>query len=272
MRQRSTSNAQRSTSNADPSGVGRWALGVGRWTLSARLREVRQSRQMTLDGLARAVGCSKAYLSMIENGRVVNPPSARILGAVEEALGIGDGSLRKLADWESTPQTVKDALAGRGPDLAPLEFPLRPAPLINRVAAGPVAEFTDLDYPVDVADEYVPSPLAGEPNAFAARVVGDSMAPEYREGEIVLFSPNREVVDGADCFVRLLPDQVTTFKRVFFEEGGRVRLQPLNGDYPAQSVELDQVTALWPAVMRIVPINPGGAAGQEASRQGIQEQ
>lgn len=48
-----------------------------------------------------------------------------------------------------------------------------------------------------VAEEYVRSPDLADPDAFTARVVGDSMAPDYREGDIVIFSPARRAACAA---------------------------------------------------------------------------
>ncbi|MGQ0629172.1 MAG: helix-turn-helix domain-containing protein [Phycisphaerales bacterium] len=136
-------------------------------------------------------------------------------------------------------------------------------PVINSVAAGYPAEFTDLGYPARVADSYVRSPDVRDPDAFAARVVGDSMEPLYVEGDIVVFSPARALVvsagpggdrsaAGVDCFVRLEPDHESTFKRVFFERDGQgrevVRLQPLNPKYAARVVGREQVAGCYAAV------------------------
>jgi len=131
----------------------------------------------------------------------------------------------------------------------------RRIPVINRVAAGYPREFTDLDYPRSIADDYVSCPDISDPDAFAARVVGDSMAPDYREGEIVVFSPALPTPDGCDCFVRLERDNETTFKRVHFEDdGATIRLQPINGRYRARRVRREEVTGLWAAayVLRAV--------------------
>ncbi|MFT5423458.1 MAG: repressor LexA [Phycisphaerales bacterium] len=131
-------------------------------------------------------------------------------------------------------------------------------PLINSVTAGYPADFTDLGYPARVADEYVRSPDLADPDAFAARVVGDSMEPEYREGDLVIFSPAMEVVSGNDCFVRLEPDHESTFKRVYFEtdEGGgeRIRIQPINNRYPPKTVPREDVAGLYRAaqIMRAI--------------------
>ena len=122
-------------------------------------------------------------------------------------------------------------------------------PIINKVAAGYPQHFTDLDYPTSVADDYLRVPDLHDPQAFAARVVGDSMEPDYREGDIVVFSPNTPARSGNDCFVRFDGDFSTTFKR-FYQDEERIRLQPLNSRYPAQSYERERVTGLWPAVFR----------------------
>ncbi len=142
----------------------------------------------------------------------------------------------------------------------------REIPLINKVAAGYPTEFTDLGYPARVADEYVRVPSGGDledPDAFAARVVGDSMEPEYREGDVIVFSPGKAVKRGDDCFVRLEKDGETTFKRVYFEgEGnedgdGWIRLQPLNNAYPARVVRREEVAGLYAAVTWIRRLGGG---------------
>jgi len=134
-------------------------------------------------------------------------------------------------------------------------------PVINKVAAGYPREFTDLDYPASIADEYIACPDVADPDAFAARVVGDSMAPDYREGEIVVFSPVLPTPAGSDCFVRLERDNETTFKRVFFEDDGRtIVLKPVNGQYKPRRVMREDVGGMYAAayVMRKV----GAASGR----------
>lgn len=122
-------------------------------------------------------------------------------------------------------------------------------PLINSVVAGYPREFTDMGYPARVADEYVLSPDVDDPDAFAARVVGESMLPDYREGDIVVFSPARVVKSGMDCFVRLERDHETTFKRVVIEEeAGMVRLVALNRSFAERVVAREDVAMMCAAV------------------------
>lgn len=134
---------------------------------------------------------------------------------------------------------------------APIPLPVQ-VPVINSVQAGYPSEFTDLGYPARVADSYVSAPDVMDPDAFAARVVGDSMSPTYREGDIVVFSPERDTKPGSDCFVRFERDGETTFKRVYFETGSGgeelIRLQPLNSAYPPQEVGREEVAGLYTAV------------------------
>jgi phage repressor protein C with HTH and peptisase S24 domain len=132
---------------------------------------------------------------------------------------------------------------------------LRRIPIINGVAAGYPAEFTDLDYPAGVADAYVGAPPdLDDPGAFAVRVVGDSMEPRYREGDIVLFAPSAAVRSGDDCYVRFTPESpqgaTAMFKRVYFDNATEARLQPLNERYPPTVVPLEHIAGLYRAVCR----------------------
>lgn len=314
-----------------------------------RLRDLREAKGLTLQQLALAAGCTKGYLSSVENQKR-GVPTDDMLARLERALQLPEGELVRAAGWERTPAPVRrevvklaareaahrererklasifsksgidssgrllgaldeayksgelasilglsasqsggtDDRAARGGETSAARSSRTPligtlarvlpfeVPLINKVVAGYPREFTDLGYPARVADEYVRCPDIDDPDAFAARVVGDSMLPEYREGDIVVFSPLREIRSGMDCFARLEPDGETTFKRVFFEaatepprpsssdaasergdaavkfegeaSGVKVRLQPLNPAYPARVVEREQVGGLYAAV------------------------
>lgn len=305
------------------------------------VRQHRLDHGLTLDALAKATGISKPYLSNIENGTTPGPPSAGKLEILERALGVAAGVLVHAADWLRTPESIRqlvgvnglapqrradgtldlDALLAAGRSLQPhgqLSAPghapaardlpghvfLRPIPLINAVAAGPAAEFTDLDYPPGVAEGVIPAPAAGALSAaasgnetagvsvntasvaglFAVRVFGDSMAPAYEAGDIVVLAPGETPRDGDDCLVRLdaAENFATTFKRVYFLTSGdsaatgharataasgaanagaappqptHVRLEPLNPRHATRTVELGQITGLYRAVWKISAIH-----------------
>src|SRR5688500_14843500 len=277
--------------------------------LGPRLRRQRRRLGLTLDELAGRTGISKPYLSLIETGRVPNPPSDEKLRRLEQSLGFPPGELLTQAHLHRTPKDVRVMLqrlltekglgfgvqgsgkngsatvstslseprtlnpepsAGIDLDEAYLSGVLpqfveassenvervstNSVPVINRVSAGYPQDFTDLNYPKGVADDYVGCPdLQGDKDAFAARVHGDSMTPKYRQGDIVIFSPAAPPKSGDDCFVRFA-DGHTTFKRVFFESDPKgqavIRLQPRNEKYRPQVVPSVDVSGLYKALFR----------------------
>ena len=77
------------------------------------------------------------------------------------------------------------------------------------------------------------------------------MAPDYREGDIVVFSPNTAPGAGDDCFVRFDGDKGTTFKRYYQDDERTVRLEPINTTYPAVTYPVEDITGMWPAVFRV---------------------
>jgi SOS-response transcriptional repressor LexA len=226
-------------------------------SLGTKLRRQRRRLGLTLDELAARTGISKPYLSLIETGRVPNPPSDEKLRRLEQTLGFPNSELVTQAHLQRTPRDVRAMLQKLLADNASAKAgqpqgELKPGvagsinldeaymsgvlaalversagnvervstntvPVINRVSAGYPKDFTDLSYPPRVADDYIGCPDVHDSDAFAARVHGDSMQPKYGQGDIVVFSPAAAPKNGDDCFVRFT-DGTTTFKRVFFEQ------------------------------------------------------
>lgn len=244
------------------------------------IRRRREEKSLTQDQVSSRVGISKPYLSNIENDKVKNPPSDKVLTRLERVLAFAVGELKTLAHQIRTPLDIRQAgerqqaemeqlrqlvsklikgTSGRLPkgakaavaNVSELVSAGRMVPVVNRVSAGYPHEFTDLDYPASVADEYVRCPDVHDPQAFACRVAGDSMAPKYVEGDIVIFAPNLQVRAGDECLVRFAGDNSTTFKRYQPGKGGNIRLEPLNDKYKAEAYDPQEITGLWPAVMRI---------------------
>jgi len=253
-------------------------------SLGQIIRNKRESLSLTLDEVSHRVGFSKPYLSTIETGKVKNPPSDDLLTKLERVLEFEQGLLLHIAHLERMPSDIRESYESReaeneklrqflkrlmksksstrglkamvtksGVNMEPEKGPLaagRLVPIINKVVAGYPAEFNDLDYPVGVADDYVRCPDLHDPNAFAVRVVGDSMEPKFFEGDIVVFSPAAEVHNGDDCFVRFKMPHETTFKRVFFESGKQVRLQPRNESYSPSVVDGKRIDGIYRATIK----------------------
>jgi repressor LexA len=253
-------------------------------SLGQIIRKKREQLNLTLDEVSSRVGFSKPYLSTIETGKVKNPPRDELLIKLEKILEFEPGLLLHIAHMEQIPPDIRqeyesaeaenqkwrqfiknlihskenavqlDALLAESKlDAEKSSSSLaagRLVPVINKVAAGYPSDFNDLDYPVGIADDYVRCPDLHDPNAFGVRVVGDSMEPKFREGDIVVFSPAAEVHNGDDCFVRLAIPHETTFKRVFFEPNNKVRLQPRNERYSPIIIDGKRINGLYRAVIK----------------------
>lgn len=248
------------------------------------IRERREQMKLTLDEVSNRIGYSKPYLSTIETSKVKNPPSDDLLNKLEKELDFEPGLLLHIAHLERMPsdirqkyetvkaenqkwrQIVKNVIdkevspnkLGRLVSKKKLKMkqdkvPLaagRLVPVINKVSAGYPRDFNDLDYPVGIADDYIRCPDVHDPNAFAVRVVGDSMEPKFREGDIVIFSPAAEVHSGDDCFIRFALPHETTFKRAFFESNDNLRLQPRNDKYAPAIVEGKRINGIYRAIIK----------------------
>jgi len=253
-------------------------------SLGQIIRKKREQLGLTLDEVSSRIGFSKPYLSTIETDKVKNPPSDELLKKLEKMLEFEPGLLLHIAHMERLPSDIRQGyesaeaenqkwrrfiknIIHQKTDVGQLDALLaessldidqdkaslaagRLVPIINKVAAGYPADFNDLDYPAGVADDYVRCPDVHDPNAFAVRVVGDSMEPRFREGDIVIFSPAAEVHNGDDCFIRFAMPHETTFKRVFFEPKNKVRLQPRNEKYSPTIIDGKRINGLYRAVIK----------------------
>ena len=253
-------------------------------SLGQIIRKKREELNLTLDEVSSRVGFSKPYLSTIETDKVKNPPGDELLKKLERILEFEPGLLLRIAHIQRLPSDIRQEyesaeaenqklrqfiknIIHQKTDVGQLDVLLaeseldieqagaslsagRLVPVINKVSAGYPSDFNDLDYPVGVADDYVRCPDLHDPNAFAVRVVGDSMEPKFREGDIVIFSPAAEVNNGDDCFVRFAMPHETTFKRVFFEQNNKVRLQPRNEKYSPTIVDGKRINGLYRAIIK----------------------
>jgi SOS-response transcriptional repressor LexA len=252
-------------------------------SLGQIIREKREGLGLTLDEAAAYTGFSKPYLSTVETGKVKNPPSDELLRKLEEYLHFTPGQLMHMAHMERLPSDIRQdfetieaqnrkykqmlkQIIEHQPISSELgnilkEFDLgteqmqsfkagQLVPVINRVSAGYPADFDDMGYPMGIADDYVRCPDMHDPNAFAVRVFGDSMTPAFIQGDIVVFSPATQVQNGDDCFVRFSHPHESTFKRIFFETEGKVRLQPRNETYAPQIVDGSRINGTYRAVIR----------------------
>jgi repressor LexA len=79
-------------------------------SLGTKIRRQRRRLGLTLDELAGRTSISKPYLSLIETGRVPNPPSDEKLRRLEQTLGFPTGELLTQAHLQRTPRDVRAVL------------------------------------------------------------------------------------------------------------------------------------------------------------------
>lgn len=111
---------------------------------------------------------------------------------------------------EGNPARVKDGLV----------------PVVGMAQLGTNGYFEALDFPVGHGDGYVRI-YSDDPNAYALKVVGDSMEPRIRSGEYVLIEPNRGYLSGDEVLVRTVDGQ-SMIKVFMFCRDGQVRLLSVN--------------------------------------------
>ena len=186
---------------------------------------------MTQSDIEEASGLPRSKLSALENGELpwspdrvekLAPCFGLDVSGFEAAL---DAIIKerpiawrhRMVEFERAQQTAPS------PHRAP---PGRGIPIINSTNGGPPSETVDPGQ-----DHYQRLPITpeivGDPDAFAVTLHGDSMEPDFHEGDVLVFAPSAEVQDGDECFVGFRTGE-HTFKRVYDLGDGRLELRPLN--------------------------------------------
>ncbi len=84
--------------------------------------------------------------------------------------------------------------------------------------------------------------LKGGKEFFGLKIKGDSMEPNYLDGDIIILQKQDDCESGDDCVVMVNGNE-GTFKRVFKNENGII-LQPLNNKYQPMPYSNEQIETL----------------------------
>ncbi len=84
----------------------------------------------------------------------------------------------------------------------------QPIPLIGMTQAGGGGFFDDGGFPVGGGWDQIRFPRVDDENAYALEVTGDSMAPLYRDGDILIVSPNAAPRKGDRVVLRTTDGEV----------------------------------------------------------------
>ena len=122
---------------------------------------------------------------------------------------------------------IEDRTWDNNTRLSNMEKDVVRVPLLGKIPAGMPLEAIEDQYTIDY--EEVPAKwVKGGNEYFALKITGDSMEPQYNDGDVVVFlrTPDFDFITGKDCCVRINGSDAT-FKRVTIKENG-IMLSPLN--------------------------------------------
>lgn len=123
----------------------------------------------------------------------------------------------------------------------PARMPSRRIPLIGLAQAGGDGFFDDGGYPVGGGWDEVSLPEVADPHAYALEISGDSMEPVFRDGDMVVVSPNAPVRRGDRVVARTARGEVMA-KQLVRRSARRVELKSLNPAHPDYTFELTEIT------------------------------
>jgi len=162
------------------------------------LREARLKKGLKQIEVAQKAGISQPYYNLIENDKS-RPPSFYAIEKIAHVLGCDPKPLIKILEYKQLEYKTKEIeqrkqVLGIKEDREPYGKP-RQIPVLNSVSTDKLID-TD-EYPPDWADEWIEVDTGvTDPKAFALRVQGNSMEPEFKEGEYVVIAPNIQWENG----------------------------------------------------------------------------
>ena len=164
------------------------------------LKQARSSRKLSQAALARMLSVSQQTIGSWEVNRTTPPPE--MIAKISKVLCVSTGFL--LGATDNSPQVLRIPVLGHIPAGIPIE------------AIADVLDYEEA--PLDWS--------AGGREYFALKIKGDSMSPDYMDGDVVIFLAAEDCESGDDCAVIINGDDAT-FKKVIKHMDGIV-LQPIN--------------------------------------------
>lgn len=120
----------------------------------------------------------------------------------------------------------------------------RHVPLIGLAQAGHGGYFDDAGFPVGGGWEEVAFPDFKDEHAYALEVSGDSMAPVYRDGDVIVVSPGAGIRRGDRVVVKTIAGEVMA-KVLARRTAKNVELHSLNPAHEDRVLKAEEI--LWMA-------------------------
>ncbi len=188
--------------------------------------------------------CARAGIKSPELARRIDMRPATLRTYIRGEREPRPALAEKLADaLECSVNEIMGYDANGGPP--PKERGESQIPLYGNAAAGLGADVTDVTSPVEYISAH-PS-LATTNAGYAVFIVGTSMEPRYREGEIVFVKPGKPPRAGDDVVVQIEDDRTRTaiVKEFVSADNEHVTLRQYNPDTEI-SLSRDSVVSIHP--------------------------
>ena len=195
------------------------------------IKQYREEHQMSLQDFANLIGTSRSYIHMLEKN--VNPstnkpinPSIETLKLLANAMNMDLDFLLKQLDSEQQIYLNEEEYKKQFEKTDILGNPVAPVPLLGSVKAG----YNYLAQENWIGTVDVETSLVGDgKDYFALKVKGDSMAPVFIEGDIVIIKKQNDCENNEFAVVIINGDE-GTLKKIKKTDNGII-LQPLNPAY-----------------------------------------
>ena len=200
-------------------------------TIGKRIKELRQKLGYAQTELANRIGISKQNLYKYENDIITNIPADKI----ELLAVVLKTTPAYLTGWEERfppPKETSDTTTFR---------------IIGDIAAGYdiTAEENWDGEEIEIPNSYI---KGKKEDYFVLRVKGDSMYPDYQDGDCVLIKRQSALDHSGQIGAIVFDGEYATLKRVEYRNGEDwMKLIPINTLYPPKTIrneELEQCFVL----------------------------
>lgn len=175
------------------------------------LKYLRESKKISKNKLGELVGVNQSTIGRWEDKEI--KPSIDNVEEVAKALNV------PLPDM-----LIKDLRFDNG-EIIELPTDNVKIPVLGKIPAGIPFEAIEDQYAIDY-EEIPRSWLNGGKQFFALKLDGDSMEPEYKDNDVVIFQKTTNCESGQDCCIKINGFDAT-FKRVKKQANG-IMIIPLN--------------------------------------------
>lgn len=202
------------------------------------LKSIREQLEYSTHDVNKLCDISQSYISLMENGK--RKPSPTILKKLASIYNLDYLDLYEKAGYIDLAENEKLKVKEEKNSSA-IVF------VYGTIPAGIPMECIE-----DVLDteEISQDMLKGGKQYFGLRVKGNSMEPDYLDGDTLILEKADDCESGDDCVV-MVNGNDGTFKRVFKNENGII-LQPLNPSYMPMSYTNEQIENLPVRIIGIV--------------------